>query len=378
MSVAVAVMSGLALVGGCVSNSPADGQTILETAPQATVAAYTAAGPDAAGVTTLQLFDRKVEVWYPADAASVSGSTERADAREWLGPDLRSQVPSTLDLSWDTGAYRNAAPTGAEHPLVLNVHGFYLSRLASARLAAHLASWGFVVAAPDMTEYYGPTLETGLPGGDPQASLAGVLAALGTANTAPGGVLSGHLDLSNLAVMGHSFGAVVTTQFAATPGVDMFINLAAGTIPFPLFPTVAQGGALKDSMWLASRNDIKRSADSLPNVADQTAGPREIAVLDDGGHIAAYTDLCLVGGDSGGHGLVAQLATVGLDLGDFSATADDGCVTSAAVQAAATDVVHHFLTAGLRWHLGVDRLPVGLGLGVTAVLPAAVSYSHRP
>lgn len=99
--------------------------------------------------------------------------------------------------------------------------------------------------------------------------------------------------------------------------------------------------------------------------------PREIAVLDDGGHIAAYTDLCLVGGDSGGHGLVAQLATVGLDLGDFSATADDGCVTSAAVQAAATDVVHHFLTAGLRWHLGVDRLPVGLGLGVTAVLPAS-------
>src|SRR5262245_6636980 len=46
---------------------------------------------------------------------------------------------------------RDVAPLPRRFPLVLIAHGFCGSRLYYDYLATHLASWGFVIAAPDFT-----------------------------------------------------------------------------------------------------------------------------------------------------------------------------------------------------------------------------------
>jgi hypothetical protein len=45
---------------------------------------------------------------------------------------------------------------------------------------------------------------------------------------------------------------------------------------------------------------------------------------------------------------------------------------------AEAEVVDHFVTAELRWRLGLDPQPVGLGAGVVANLPTAATYTHNP
>src|SRR5262249_50098623 len=48
-------------------------------------------------------------------------------------------------------AGRDVAPLPRSYPLILMAHGFCGSRLNYEYLTTHLASWGFVVAAPDVT-----------------------------------------------------------------------------------------------------------------------------------------------------------------------------------------------------------------------------------
>jgi alpha-beta hydrolase superfamily lysophospholipase len=80
-------------------------------------------GKLAVGVATVSVVDQNregrtlpVEIWYPA---------------------LKAE--------------RGAEPTGKRYPLILMAHGFCGSRLNYEYLTTHLASWGFVVAAPDFT-----------------------------------------------------------------------------------------------------------------------------------------------------------------------------------------------------------------------------------
>jgi predicted dienelactone hydrolase len=72
------------------------------------------------------------EIWYPA-----------AD------PDSGS--PATHPLKRPHAARENARPTEGARPLVIFSHGNSGLRHQSTFLTTHLASWGFVVAAPDHT-----------------------------------------------------------------------------------------------------------------------------------------------------------------------------------------------------------------------------------
>ncbi len=367
------VCVGVALVAvGCASQPTPNGQTIYETAPQAGVPAYTASGPYPAGVRTLTLADRKVEVWYPADPTTTSGPTEVLDARDAFPPGYRTRIPTGLDLRWDSGAHRDAVAAAGAHPVVLNVHGFFLWRTASARLAAHLASWGMVVASADFPEFGLGTIETGLVAGDPVADLDAVVSRLTGEDRS--GPLAGHLDLTQLAVMGHSFGALQATAYAWRPNVKVWLPLGAGAVPPMLFPDFAHGGGLKDSMWLAAGGDVTNAASSLPGAADATLGPREVVVMSYGGHVGPFTDLCLIGGD----GLIRQLGTVGLDLAGFTSVANSGCEATSPDPAPSAATARHFITAELRWRFHLDAQPVGLGTAVVPVLPLPTTYSHRP
>ncbi len=90
------------------------------------------------GVTTVTAVDTArdrtlpTEIWYPARAAG-----------------------------------RDTEPLPRAYPLVLMAHGFCGSRLNYEYLTTHLASWGFVVAAPDFTGLTDADCHPGPPPGSP-------------------------------------------------------------------------------------------------------------------------------------------------------------------------------------------------------------------
>lgn len=106
-----------------------------------------ARGPHPVGVRTVQLTDTArdrsfpVEVWYPATAAFAGRDLDPAtkDAYELI-PGV---PPSTQD------AVRDADPLGEPSPPVVFSHGFAGHRRQTTHLCTHLASHGYVVAAPD-------------------------------------------------------------------------------------------------------------------------------------------------------------------------------------------------------------------------------------
>lgn len=370
-----AVFMSAALGSGC-APPPAPVGPNPDLAPAASEARYIERGPYAAGVTTLVVGGRKVEVVYPADAKFATGATEVADARDALPPSMRAALTPSVDLTWDTGAHRGAPVAGeGPFPVVLSIHGFFLWRQVQMTLASHLASWGMIVALPDFPEFGVGAVDAGLGAPDTDAVLDSVVAALRAENlaTGPGHVLSGAVDVTRLATIGHSFGSLAATGYAAhRPAVRAWVPLAAGSVPWLLFPTVDAGGTSKASMWIASSDDVTGAGGNVSTAAAGTIGPRAVVVMPAGGHSGAYTDLCLMGGT----GLIAQLGKAGVSLPNAAQLAS-GCSASGPNRQA-IDVVRHFVTATLRRALGLDPEPVGLGSGVAGNLPLPVTYTHLP
>jgi predicted dienelactone hydrolase len=100
---------------------------------------YLARGPHPVGVATLDLPDPEqpqrrllTDVWYPA----LPSRFERA-----------TQANHPMNQTHD--ARNDAAPAEGRFPLIAFSHGNSGLRRQSTFLTTHLASWGFVVTAPD-------------------------------------------------------------------------------------------------------------------------------------------------------------------------------------------------------------------------------------
>ena len=96
-------------------------------------------GPHPVGVVSISVASRgdegpdrelPTEIWYPA-------------------ADPESGTPARHPLNRPHAARENARPASGAHPLVVFSHGNSGLRHQSTFLTTHLASWGFVVAAPD-------------------------------------------------------------------------------------------------------------------------------------------------------------------------------------------------------------------------------------
>lgn len=100
------------------------------------------------------------------------------------------------------------ASTGGTFPLIIRAHGFSGYRRDSTYIARHLASWGYVVVAPDF-----PLSSLGSPGGvtlndiDQQAGdVSFLIDSLIAANADAGHFLFGRVDTTNIGTIGHSLG----------------------------------------------------------------------------------------------------------------------------------------------------------------------------
>ncbi|MEZ4683226.1 MAG: alpha/beta fold hydrolase [Caldilineaceae bacterium] len=183
---------------------------------------YAARGPFGVGFKTLTSEADSEAVltissWYPA---FVPAGEEAAIEYAVTLKDNTWQP--TTPLITHGHALRDAAidDTQGPYPLVVLSHGFMLSPAWYHTLAEHFASYGFIVLAPDHPEQFDPTF------GEMWKTLidrpVAVSLTLDYAEelTAPGGAMTGLIDMTNVAVVGHSYGGY-TALAAAGAQYDM-------------------------------------------------------------------------------------------------------------------------------------------------------------
>lgn len=363
-SVIPVLLASALLLGGCSDSGSGS----------SSAAPYRDAGPYVAGVTTLDLGDRQVEVWYPVDPGDQGDAPQDAYyIRDWLPDFIDALLPADVNPPLVTDAYRGVpASREGPFPLVLFAHGFAAFRDQSTFLTAHLASWGFVVAAPDYLER-GLGAQLGQPPvttyGDVELGRATV-DLLKAENARAGSLLEGIVSAERIAITGHSAGGGSSILFGGEPDVVTYIPLSAG---------VRGGGDEitlpdKPSLWLTGAADGVVSLEGVEAAYARAVPPKRIVVIENAGHLAP-SDLCAIGATGGG--IVAIAIEAGLPVPpQLQRLGTDGCQPEALDPEDGWPVVKHFVTAQLRWAFGIDPEPVGLSADAARDLPEA-TFSYR-
>jgi hypothetical protein len=348
-------------------------------------------------VTTLDFTDRKVEVWYPANAGSI-GSTPRdiynfldyvptafKDFVVGVDPTIVGKVnfpdvatPAVYNAVQP--AFRDVAASGdGPFPLVLFSHGASGYRTQSTFITAHLASWGFVVASPDYLERnIRNTLgePPALPRSDTEVA-ADAIDAVRSESAVAGNLLSGTVDPTRVFPIGHSAGGSTSIRLINRPDVPSIIPMAAGISPLQIINgTTPVLPANKAITWMGARLDGIVPVDNSRNGFDYTSGERRLIEVAGSGHNNAFTDICAVG-NGGVSGLAREL---GIPIPEnLLALGDDGCTPG--VYRPSAEVwpeVKHFVTAELRYRAGLDAQQVGLGDQVLSNFDDILVYRHNP
>jgi dienelactone hydrolase len=339
-------------------------------------------GPFGVGEATLALptNDAPVEVWYPATKASVaSGAQASYDVVDWLPPALKKLVPAGFTVTYPSGGVRGVAVAPGRFPLVVFSHGYAGFRDQSTFLTARLASWGFVVAAPDhfsrdLTEVLGggtgPNKTTDV--GDLQATIA----LMRIANATPASAFRGHVDTSLVGAVGHSAGGAAAEALAAVdPRVTTFIGLAGATVG-----SFGQKASGPDSivphqpgMLMVGTNDHVVDPHSIVAAYGRMRSPKRLILLHRAGHLV-FADICEVGAAQGG--LLAIAAALHVPVpASLMPLATDGCKAPDVPPPTEWTVIWQAVTAQLRHVFGFDHSTAGLS-GIAAAFPRQVASSR--
>lgn len=318
-------------------------------------AAYANPGPHPVGVTTLELDGVPVEVWYPATREGEARDVY--DLRDWLSEVVQQSIPDEDAPRFETNAYRDVPALEGAHPLVVFSHGLGGYRAQSTFFTTHLASWGFVVAAPDHPERGIALLFTPSPPvfDEAPATLVRTAARMRAEHEDPTSPLFGRVDLSRAAVVGHSAGGVAASIAAADPAFSAWIGHAgAGAGPADA-PALVIAGATDDTVPASSLR-----ADFMDLEGE---GHRYFEILG-AGHLA-FSDICLIAQEEGGLLPLARKYDVPVpEL--FEALATDGCEPGDLRPAQAWPVINHYSTAHLFAALGLPEAEPGFTEGARA------------
>lgn len=365
----VAGLAVLILLIGCASDDGPGPDPDIDLGPDpAACAGYETTGPYAVGVTTLQLDGVPVEVWYPAMPDAVAGLSKDAyDMREWLPAEAQQKIPAADSPTFEMNAYRDVDAADGRFPLVLFSHGMGGYRMQSSFLMTHLASWGYVVAAPEHPERgLAVLVENGVPrGDDAPAAMRATLELMIAENTRAGGMLEGRVDTSMVAVTGHSAGGAAVLDMAADDGIDTWLTFASGGFG-------NGGGPAIPSFMLAGVTDGIASVSQIEGAYDRQAADKRFLSIDTMGHLG-FTDICAIGADRGG---VLQIALDhGIDVPDILLTlGNDGCAEADLAPEPGWRIINHFTTAHLAY---VTRgNPAGLEDDVTSCFDYVAAYKH--
>jgi predicted dienelactone hydrolase len=280
-----------------------------------------AAGPYSVGVTTIELVDDSrpteanheypgsdtrtlpVEVWYPADAT---------------GADPVRDAP--LDTA------------DAPYPLIVFSHGLSSNRLLSVSYTQHLASHGYVVAAPDY-----PLSNTSAPGGprliavlEQPKDLSFVLDSLLAFNEEPAHALQGAIDGDRIGATGHSLGAMTSYMSVYGPDRDDRIDAVLPiSIPGCFFADDFAADASVPILLLAGTNDLITPPVSSGQAFEIANPPRYLVEVHGADH-TRFADVDLTDEFVVGGGVLANLGqgdfiSDAIAAGDALGGGTDGC-----------------------------------------------------
>lgn len=348
----------------------AAGSSTTAPADVGTDAAYAERGPNEVGTTSFALDDgRRVATWYPAAASAAEQPEESFDIASLLNPDLQAKIPADKRPLYEIDAHPGAVSAAdGPYPVVLFSHGYAGFPEQSADLVTHLASWGFVVIAPDHVERSLSGILGVAAKGVPKLDDPTVLSQSLDAGIAEAGdddsPLSGMLDVDEVAVVGHSAGAGAAYREASEePRIKAFIAYSVGLGGGPDDDEEPPPVPEVPGMVMAGTTDGVIPFDASKQVFDDMSTPKYLVSIADAGHLV-FSDICLIGRDQGG--LAGLIDEVGLDLPEkFSRLASDGCGDDDLDPAKAFPAIDHLSVAFLRHELGIDPEPVGLDPAVT-------------
>ncbi|MBA2954289.1 hypothetical protein GON03_08145 [Nocardioides sp. MAH-18] len=329
---------------------------------------FTKRGPFRVGETTLALPGNKapVEVWYPARPAEVAGKpAAEYDLVDWLPQAVQALLPAGASVSYPTGGVRGVPVAPGRFPLVVFSHGYAGFRDQSTFLTSWLATWGFVVAAPD---HASRDLTAVLGGADGSTTDVGDLRATITLMTKESASrrsrFHDHVDTTRVGALGHSAGGAAVVELAAVDRrVSTYIAMAgASTDRLPRVP----------GLILAGNADGIVSLAKLKTAYAALHGPKRLVVLAKAGH-HAFSDLCEVGAGQGGLLEVADM--LGFEVpAPLRGLATDGCEPPALSPTTSWPAVRQATVAQLRYVFGFDRTPAALS-GLRAAFPGVVASS---
>ncbi|MEZ5170067.1 MAG: alpha/beta hydrolase [Acidimicrobiia bacterium] len=362
---AVAAFLALALAAGACDSggTSSDGSTQSDdTGAVEGVTLFSERGPYAAGVTTLDLPDREVEVWYPAGTQGVDEAVYYI--RDSIPEAIQTIIPEDINPPYVSEAYRDVpASDDGPFPLVLFSHGFGGFSTTSTAITDHLASWGFVVASTDHLER-GLESQFGVDVGSDKSDtevLREVVDLVSAENERSDSVLEGIVSTDEIAVTGHSAGGGAAIAFAAEDDVVTYVPMAAsgeGDDEFPGLDTPD-----KPSLYLAGAIDMVIEPAWTRATYDRAPGPKRLVVIDDVGHLNAFTEICEIGTEGGG--VVAIARDLGLPVPEsLLVLGEDGCQPEALDSELGWDVTNHFLVAQLREVFGLEEPGTGFEKGI--------------
>ena len=357
-------------------SSGADSTTTTAKATTTTVgtpdeAVFATAGPYDVGITELDLPDRKVSVFYPAPKGSSKGQQPATYSQlDALPASLAEAAPKLLppgiDLTFVMPTTFDGLPAAkGPFPLVVFSHGFGSFRLDASSVVSGIASWGFVVASPEHIERDRAALVTGKAGGSVSELtttdvkvITDTIALVGAAD----GVLKGLADTDKVGVVGHSAGGRAALSALSEDQVDVAVGWApAGRWDQP--------APKKPSMVLAAKVDVLVPLEEVQTTFDGLARPKRLVVVEKEGH-NSFTDICK--SVQSGQDLVGLAEKAGLKLpANLAEGGRDGCLPGSLDTATAWAITQNFTVGQLRYGLGIDPTPVGLGPDVVKEFPTA-------
>ena len=344
-------------------------------------------GPFPVGVRTLRYEDtgrRKLdgtprllvtEIWYPATQETRGAPGTAYDVKPLFTEEQQAAIAGEIP-KLETDAVRDAAPAKAHgpFPLVMFSHGQASMRWQSTYLTLLLASHGYVVASPD---HEGGTLYDVVRG-----KLASVTEGIDNrpldlrylvnrlSRLPAGDPLEGVIDIAQLGVAGHSFGALTAMR------VTVFDERVKAIVPqTPVSAELAYVGYSNPRQVPIMLQGSKRDL-TLPYAENTLASwelakrPRWLFALETGGHFT-YSDLCQFD-------LASIVEKVNLDVmgADVRKVLEDGCGPAAPPASVALPMISHFtvgfFNAQLRGSAGSAELLTqaqadALGAGVAEV-----------
>ena len=377
-----AVVAGAPTLGGAAAKIPTtkiNGDTVVKVTNLGPTT-FSGNGPYHAGIvsftyavpkTTLTPagYSTVASCWYPTTA---NGTNVIYNVQTELPPAIAfivSKNPAAATAAtYSTGAISKASAATGVFPLVLFSHGFSGFRYQSSTLTSHMATWGFVVCAPDhpgrdLASQLDATVGATPPTTDPNADVQDLIALRNylSANKVP--TLKGHVDANHVIAWGHSAGGSASERLASwgttqqTNWVKGWIGMA-GMSNLSWSSTIAPYNAMptEPGLVLGGQNDNVVPVAGLETAFAALTGPKYFTEMANAGH-NVYSDICVIGAGNGG--ILAIAAALGVEVPTNVATlAVDGCKSPNQPVTNSWPAINELTVGAARNFLGFDHSTV--------------------